>query len=549
MKLQLAESIAVVGVLLAAAHASAFAPFDGDDMFVQFATIAGTPEVVGGPVGNMFDNPTSGTAHGGTRQYTANSATYIYDDGPIANVSNIIHPPSATGLGPNPSPLSYSHCGKWLNSVWGDAQNTSIVHAFYHQEWNCDYSRDSFTNKSIGYAVSVDGGKTFTPFPDSNNQIIAGANFTTEHQTGEGDHGVVQVGDYLYLFFTEWDGWRGAVTVGVARSAVESTYHGTGVPGTWWKYSNGSFSSPGVGGASDLFHLPGTAVSVIKELNVVVSVGLCWSGSACVRAYDLSPTNAASSFPSDLLWYDVGPIFAAGPGSWDRTSEATELYAYLSIIGTNGNDRPLPADASFVYFTYLLPGQGFGDRYLVRRPLRFMAQPTNSTSPSPSLAELSIWSAPGTGIVWSTAGPVIGGALYPWSPTTAFILEAAAVALLPTSPPNTTSWVELVDCIETVTTEVNSSSIFLAKASECIAVNATHQRSVMRPVGWVALSASVASSVSWVASGMRDPATGQLVTLRTTPLFAGGNSLRTSNVDNDHPHDSTLQFLGYALSY
>jgi hypothetical protein len=40
-------------------------------------------------------------------------------------------------------------------------------------------------------------------------------NTTTAHQTGEGDHGVIARNDgYLYLYYLEWDGYNGGVTVG-----------------------------------------------------------------------------------------------------------------------------------------------------------------------------------------------------------------------------------------------------------------------------------------------------------------------------------------------
>ena len=53
------------------------------------------------------------------------------------------------------------------------------------------------------------------------NQLIGGANFSTGHQTGEGDHGVVAFNGALLLYFIEWDapsGIHGGTSAGVARS-------------------------------------------------------------------------------------------------------------------------------------------------------------------------------------------------------------------------------------------------------------------------------------------------------------------------------------------
>jgi len=69
------------------------------------------------------------------------------------------------------------------------------VHGYAHQEWQCDYAHNFQTNKSIGYAVSTDGGATFTKPGHPHNAIITSPNTTTAHQTGEGDHGVVAMPD------------------------------------------------------------------------------------------------------------------------------------------------------------------------------------------------------------------------------------------------------------------------------------------------------------------------------------------------------------------
>ncbi len=51
----------------------------------------------------------------------------------------------------------------------------------------CDYARNSYTNKSIAYAESTDGGLNFTKAGHPQNQIILPpeGNTTTVHQTGE----------------------------------------------------------------------------------------------------------------------------------------------------------------------------------------------------------------------------------------------------------------------------------------------------------------------------------------------------------------------------
>ena len=210
-------------------------------------TVVGPPEVVAGPTCCLFDSPflSLRTSSGEVLGYSANAVSDLFSAG--ASIDALLPSPLPTGLHADAAATSYSHCGKWLNAAFAEP-NTSTVHAYFHQEWQCDYAHDLYTNKSIGYAVSQDGGRTFTP---STAQIIAGKNFSasTERKSecGEGDHGVVALGEYLYLFFIEWDAptdQHGGMSVGVARSRLVDA----GIPGSWKKLLNGDFTSDGVGG-------------------------------------------------------------------------------------------------------------------------------------------------------------------------------------------------------------------------------------------------------------------------------------------------------------
>ena len=107
------------------------------------------------------------------RSNTANQRSFVFTAG--ATVDALRVPPADTGLGPGGAgPLSA--CGKWLNAAYVDAGGT--VHGYFHQ-WQCDYARGGYTNKSVGYAMSTDGGITFVP---AAAQLIAGANTSAVHQ-------------------------------------------------------------------------------------------------------------------------------------------------------------------------------------------------------------------------------------------------------------------------------------------------------------------------------------------------------------------------------
>jgi hypothetical protein len=152
-------------------------------------------------------------------------------------------------------------------------------------------------------------------------QIIAGANFSTTAQCGEGDHGVVEWGDALLLYFLCWDGPNGALTVSIARSALSDG----GRPGTWFKWLDGAFASPGVGGNSDMLHgIVGTAVTTVPALPLgpgglpaLLAVGVVFS-DAPLLAWSADGFNWTAAH---------APLFYAAPSTWNREPDSPELFA------------------------------------------------------------------------------------------------------------------------------------------------------------------------------------------------------------------------------
>lgn len=96
---------------------------------------------------------------------------------------------------------------------------------------------------SIGLARSGDNGRTWTRI----GQIISGsaAKPATPATLGAAAPSVIAAGGYLYCFFNDIIA-NGANVVHLARAPIETD----GAPGTWMKWHRGSFSQPGLGGAS-----------------------------------------------------------------------------------------------------------------------------------------------------------------------------------------------------------------------------------------------------------------------------------------------------------
>ena len=470
-----------------------------------YTTLVGAPELVGGPTCCMFDSPFLGlrTATGAVG-ITANSDTYVFALG--ASVSDTLPSPLATGLHADADNSSYSFCGKWLNAAFVDPANASVVHGFFHQEWHCDYAMGLYTNKSVGYARSEDGGLTFAPAGE-NVQLIAGNNFSSTRQCGEGDHGVVRLGDFLYLFFIEWDGpesIHGGTTAALARSAVADR----GVPGSWRKWWGGSFEEPGVGGRSDVVWVPGTAVYAVPAAaaDALIAVGVIFSGPLDVS---WSGGDGSAAAPTDWAPAAAGPLFNFGWSDWNRVNTSAELIGYPGLASDAGSPDGALSGTMWVYFTYLAPGDTFERRWLVRRPLRIMRSATATTgahpgsraaaaAPPTALSALSVWAsttlAGGTRF-WAAGGPVtpstpgnftlslrVPGA----QPAFAYLATSAAAAGL----------IEVVECVPAG--GLRGGVVALAAAGECgRAGGAFASGTPLRTPGWAAPTAAAAEALDW----------------------------------------------------
>jgi hypothetical protein len=313
--------------------------------------------------------------------YSANGNTEIIAKGALDNTMQ--DPLIALHVGDKDD---FDECGAWLNSAFGDGDK---VRGWYHAEGKCDYEVGQ-TYKSVAYCESVDGGTTFDKSSFPQNQILTGMLPPTAGRTvGNGDHSVV-VGDdgYYYVYFINWDDYG----LCVARSSISSG----GVPGSWWKYFQGEWSEPGLGGnATRIDGLVGSTVYKHTSGNLL-SVG---------NGYGISLSFGANA----LSWKEVAaPLLYAERSQWDRTTNSTELIAYPAFVPAAGGTGPI-ANNFWLYYTYLEPGAIFSQRYLVRRSV------TVSITSSPNNiqvgVELSRYRAGATTWV-TTAVPLAGNFSY-----------------------------------------------------------------------------------------------------------------------------------------
>ncbi len=139
------------------------------------------------------------------------------------------------------------HLPIWIESLWADSDGT--LYGWYHHEPGGVCGSVALTTPKIGAAVSYDGGKTFydqglvltsgdPPDCSAKNGFFAG---------GHGDFSVIldRAQNYFYFFFTNYGGDLGDQGVAVARLAFEDRKNPAGFV---WKYFNGAWNEPGLGG-------------------------------------------------------------------------------------------------------------------------------------------------------------------------------------------------------------------------------------------------------------------------------------------------------------
>lgn len=321
----------------------------------NLAVQIGPVEVIRGP-DTVADNPFNTLSGSSTLfGYLANSTTVSYIGGSLETLRLF----SSTVLQPG---TGFDSCGAWLNSTWQDG---SVTRAWYHAETACNYPT---THKSVAYAESYDGGRTFIkPNYPANQVITAPPYYTDPDEDDEGDHHVLQVGDYLYLYFIPSRDWQ----LRLARSHVDDG----GLPGTWYKYYNDSFGEPGLGGESSPLDPTGALTRSWVSFNTYLNAYIGFSyvarnGEFTGFGFTMSPDGITDWAALPYLVLQTEREYWGPPD--------TELVEYPSLVSIYGDGDNI-GSVFWLYYMYLNPGDDFQDRYLLRRKIWL----TNAASSAP----------------------------------------------------------------------------------------------------------------------------------------------------------------------
>jgi len=251
-------------------------------------------------------------------------------------------------------------------SIFPAANGTDLLmiyHAENHLFSGVDYAGAPFY-AGIGLARSHDGGVTWV----RQGEIVSGHDPQQPTQAPQGAGALtptaVESGAFIYLVFREIDLQSQVAGYGIARAPVSSD----GAPGSWQKYAQGSFSTPGLGGSFTPLNIvldptvPGDMrqphVSFNTYLNqyVMVTVG---NGGIYVLT---SP---------DLLTWTPGIVALAAPVPDSTATNSDVKNWYPTLVSPSQPSDELTAQSGFLYYAKFL-GDGTSDHYLYRQAFTIM---------------------------------------------------------------------------------------------------------------------------------------------------------------------------------
>ena len=340
----------------------------------------GTPLVARGPAPNIADAAFTEIRlpNGLFRGFTAAGTTFAidgkhpYDMG--GNAATVLKP------GPAGSPDA---CGQWIDHVELEGKT---LYGWVHNETVCDYAKYGQTHAMMTIASSTDYGlnwKILGPIIRGTDPPVANKETGDSCMTAmRGQDGY----DYAYCLHNGGHSWDGGYTF-VARAPASDPG-----PGKWKKYFNGAWSEPGVNGKSSSIEGGGVAWwATIGE-----TVGLKWVKGGL-----------GLSMSSDWLHFTAvlpQPLLLTEPGDWSRKN-GLELVSYGALIDAQTGLNQL-GDHWLLTYMWLNPGESFGKRYLVFRPVDIS---WSRTPGEPQVGEmLTHWYDAAQHDHWATTAPVPG---------------------------------------------------------------------------------------------------------------------------------------------
>lgn len=348
------------------------------------------------------------------RAYIANNETVLLEGTSVADLEPTI---ASFPIDKGPAE-SFDECGAWLQGVYADPDNASVLHAWYHAEENCNYEEGQ-ARASTAYARSTGAdatrGKSFTKVDYSDNQVVTSPDpeEPTKH-TGRGGATVIIRNGYYYMYLKNTE-TKNAI---VARAPISSD----GLPGTWKMYNDvggtETWTEPGLLGiTTELefatgYHVPGEPTKT-KVPGASSSRYTPDNSVVLVKHFENEGVILMNSTDGVTDWIPLEekPLIPLGDQRPFGEDEPEEYVGYPSIVNFHG--ARAWGDTFYLFYLYIQPGVPWKDnRLLVRRRVTVT---TDDGSRPGSIIALAKWGGNAKDR-WDTASVV--DATYPESPGT-----------------------------------------------------------------------------------------------------------------------------------
>jgi len=338
------------------------------------------PLVARGPAPNIADAVFTeiGLPDGRFRGFTAAGTTFAVDGKHPYDMGG----PAATVLKPGPAG-GPSSCGQWIVHVELEGKT---LYGWVHNETACNYANYGQTHAMMTIASSIDYGLTWKilgPMIEGTDPPAAAK------ETGDSCMTMVRSQDgydYAYCLHNGGHSWDGGYTFAARAPASDPG------PGKWKKYFNGSWNEPGVDGKSTPIDGAGSAYWTTAGK----TVGLKW----VKRGIGLVVSGDRLHFTPVLSQ----PLMLIEPGDWSRKN-GLELVAYGGLIDAHTGLNQL-GDHWLLAYMYLSPGENFGRRYLIFRPVDISWSRAPGEPPAGEM--LTHWYNAAEHDHWATTAPVPG---------------------------------------------------------------------------------------------------------------------------------------------
>lgn len=233
------------------------------------------------------------------------------------------------------------HMPMWIESVWQDQYGT--LYGWYHHERIGVCPNSNLTVPEIGAIISYDGGKTFTDLGIvlSSGEITNCFAQNGYFANGHGDFSVIldRQEKYFYFLFGSYGGDLSNQGVAIARMSFSNLRSPVGAV---WKYHQGAWSQPGIGGwvtpifpasvswgesQTDAFWGPSIHWNnYLQRFVVLMNRSCCHPNWPQEGVYLTTNANLADplgwTVPQKISGYDDWYPFVLGVGPGETSSEA-----------------------------------------------------------------------------------------------------------------------------------------------------------------------------------------------------------------------------------